>query len=103
MIDVLKDAVDKIRSLVTPPSYLSWQTLLLLSIFSWAMATLAEAQSSSAFTVNLLSTGSWLFLTIAIWWGLALNPIEIGYFSISPWITAAVMCIFVFRPWTPER
>ena len=103
MIDVLKDAIDNIKGLLTPPSYLSWQTLLLLSIFSWAMAALAETQSSSPFTVNLLSTGSWLFLTIAIWWGLALNPVEIGYVSISPWITAAIICVFVFRPWTPER
>lgn len=103
MIDVFKGAFEKMRGLVTPPSYLSWQTFLLLSLFSWAMATLAEAQSSTVLTVNLLSTGSWMFLIIAIWWGLTLNPIEVGYFSISPWITAAVICVFVFRPWTPER
>lgn len=103
MMNVLKEAISKIRALVTPPSYLSWQTLLLLSLFSWAMAALAETQASSPFTVNILSTGSWLFLTVAIWWGLAQNPVEIGYVSISPWITAAVMCIFLFRPWTSER
>lgn len=103
MIDVLKDAIDKIRALITPPSYLSWQTLLLLSLFSWGMAALAETQSAAPLTVDILSTGSWLFLTVAIWWGLSENPIEIGYFSISPWITAAVICVFLFRPWVPER
>lgn len=103
MIDVLKEAIDKIRQLITPPSYLSWQTLLLLSLFSWGMAALAESQSAAQITVDILSTGSWLFLTIAIWWSLAQNPVEIGYISISPWITAAVICVFLFRPWTPER
>ncbi|MEM9486143.1 MAG: DUF5357 family protein, partial [Cyanobacteria bacterium P01_F01_bin.116] len=38
-----------------------------------------------------------------IWWALVDNPIKIGYVNISPWITAAVICVFVFRPWTPER
>ncbi len=103
MIDVLKDAIDKMRGLITPPRYLSWQTLLLLSLFSWGMATLAESTEATSTTVSILSTGSWLFLTIAIWWGLATNPVKIGVVSISPWITAAVMCVFVFRPWTPER
>ncbi len=103
MIDILKDAINKIRALITPPSYLSWQTCLLLSLFSWLMAAIAESSEASPFTVVLLSTFSWLFLTIAIWWGLTENPVEIGYISISPWITAAVMCVFLFRPWTTER
>ncbi|MGD1858059.1 MAG: DUF5357 family protein [Leptolyngbyaceae cyanobacterium] len=103
MIDILKDIVEKFRGLVTPPNYLSWQTCLLLSLFSWLMAALSEASAASPWTVNLLSTFSWLFLTIAIWWGLTKNPVRVGYVSISPWITAAVMCVFVFRPWTAER
>ncbi len=103
MIDVFKDAINKMRGLVTPPRYLSWQTLLLLSLFSWGMATLAEASEATPPTVGIMSTGSWLFLTIAIWWGLVDNPVKLGYVSISPWITAAVICVFVFRPWTTER
>lgn len=103
MIDVLKDAIDQIRGLITPPRYLSWQTLLLLSLFSWGMATLAEGTGATPITVGILSTGSWIFLTIAIWWGLTDNPVRIGMISISPWITGAVMCVFIFRPWTPER
>lgn len=103
MIDVFKDAITQIRGLITPPSYLSWQTLLLLSLFSWGMATLAEASEATPATVGIMSTGSWLFLTIAIWWALDSNPVRLGYISISPWITAAVICVFVFRPWTDER
>ena len=103
MIDVLKDAIDKMRGLITPPRYLSWQTLLLLSLFSWGMATLADSTEATPTTVTILSTGSWLFLTIAIWWSLTDNPVKIGTLSISPWITAAVICIFLFRPWTTER
>ncbi|MEM9980743.1 MAG: DUF5357 family protein, partial [Cyanobacteria bacterium P01_D01_bin.2] len=103
MIDVIKDAITQIRGLITPPRYLSWQTLLLLSLFSWLMATLAEVGGATPFTVTLLSTGSWLFLTVAVWWGLSLNPVMLGDISISPWITAAVICVFVFNPWTTER
>ncbi|MEO0351749.1 MAG: DUF5357 family protein [Cyanobacteria bacterium P01_A01_bin.15] len=103
MIDVIRDAISQIRGLITPPRYLSWQTLLLLSLFSWLMATLAEVGGATPFTVTVLSTGSWLFLTVAIWWGLSLNPVMIGDISISPWITAAVICVFVFNPWTTER
>ena len=103
MIDVLKDAINKIRGLITPPSYLSWQTLLLLSLFSWGMATIADSTEATPFTVGLLSALSWLFLTVAIWWGLAKNPVMLGDISISPWITSAVLCVFLFRPWTTER
>ena len=103
MIDILKDAIDQIRSLLIPPSYLSWQTCVLLSLFSWLMAILSEGTDASPFTVALLSTFSWLFLTIALWWALSDNPVKVGYVSISPWITAAVICVFVFGPWTTER
>ena len=103
MIEILKDAVNSIRGLVTPPRYLSWQTCLLLSLFSWFMATFAEATESADGTVTLISTFSWLFLTIAIWRALIENPVKVGSFSLSPWITAAVICVFLFRPWTTDR
>lgn len=103
MIDVLNDAIKKIRGLLTPPQYLSWQTLLLMSLFSWGMAAIAESSEATPSTVAIISTGSWLFLTIAIWWGLTDNPVRVGYLSISPWITAAVICVFVFRPWMTDQ
>lgn len=103
MLDIIKDAFGQLRNLVVPSHYFSWQTILLLSIFSWAMAALAELTQAAALTVNFIGTCSWIFLTVAIWWALYENPIVIGGVSISPWITAAVLCLFVFRPWTDAR
>jgi hypothetical protein len=103
MIDTVKDAVTQVRELILPKQYFAWQTILMLSLFSWGMAYVAQGTQATGLTVQLLSTGSWLFLTIAIWWALVDNPIKILNVSISSWITGAVICVFVFSPWTDSR
>ncbi|MEO1593092.1 MAG: DUF5357 family protein [Cyanobacteria bacterium J06632_22] len=110
MVDLIQDVFGQIRGLLTPPRYFAWQTILLLSLFSWLMAAIAEGTDAQIATVNVLSTASWMFLTIALWWGLSLNPPtifdqtpEIFGFTLGPWITGAVMCIFLFNPWTDDR
>ncbi|MBE9079560.1 DUF5357 family protein [Romeria aff. gracilis LEGE 07310] len=103
MIEAFRDSLDRIRILITPTQYFAWQTLLLLSIFSWLMAILAEVLDAATLTVNILSTCSWISLTAAIWWALWRNPVRVAGFSISAWITGAVLCLFLFNPWPPER
>ncbi|MEL7502989.1 MAG: DUF5357 family protein [Cyanobacteria bacterium J06554_6] len=110
MIDLIKDVFEQIRQLLTPPRYFAWQTILLLSLFSWLMAFIAESSEAEIATVNVLSTASWMFLTVALWWGLSENPptlfdqkLSIFGFPLGPWITGAVMCIFLFNPWTDDR
>lgn len=110
MIELIKEIFGQIRDLLSPKQYFAWQTILLLSLFSWFMAVMAESTGAQVATVNLLSTASWMFLTIALWWGLSQNPPtlfdqtpEIFGFTLGPWITGAVMCIFLFNPWTEAR
>jgi Family of unknown function (DUF5357) len=92
MLDIFKDSVDQIRQLITPDKY-----------FAWVMAFVAEGSGATPLTVGILSTGSWLFLTVAVWWALANNPVKILEVSISPWLTGILICIFVFNPWTEGR
>ncbi|MEM9907657.1 MAG: DUF5357 family protein [Cyanobacteria bacterium P01_D01_bin.44] len=105
MLDILKDAFTQLRDLLKPPKYFAWQTLLLLSLFSWLLALVADAVEVQRLTVNILSTCSWLFLSIAIWWALAKNPVFIPntLINISPWITGVIFCVFLFNPWTEDR
>lgn len=102
MQEIFRDISGQMRTLFWPDRYFAWQTLLLLSLFSLVVATALESLSSAddPFQVELLSTLSWIFLVSAIWWALAENPVVVGGFSISPWITGAVLCLFLFEPWS---
>ncbi|MGI8936359.1 MAG: DUF5357 family protein [Phormidesmis sp.] len=102
MQDMLRDIGEQMRTLFWPDRYFAWQTLLLLSLFSLLTATALETLSAEEepFQVELLSTLSWIFLVSAIWWALSENPVRVGGFSISPWITGAVLCLFLFEPWS---
>ncbi|MGB3296089.1 MAG: DUF5357 family protein [Phormidesmis sp.] len=98
-----RDISRQARELFLPKHYFSWQTLLFLSLFSILMAAALEStEEGSIFAVRLLSNLSWIFLTSAIWWALHKNPVRVGGFSISPWITGAVLCFFLFRPWMDD-
>ncbi|MEO0455342.1 MAG: DUF5357 family protein [Cyanobacteria bacterium P01_A01_bin.114] len=105
MLAFLQDLFKNLRELLIPQKYFAWQTLLLLSLFSWLLAQVAAAAAAHTVTVDVLTICSWLFLSIAIWWALAKNPVLIPNtaINISPWITGVIFCIFLFNPWTEER
>ncbi len=104
MLAVFKEFAEKMQSLLWPEKYFAWQTLLMLSLFSWLVAiALRSMESDAAWLVTFLSTLSWIFLTSAIWWALDDNKVKVWGFSISPWITGAVLCLFAFHPWEEDR
>ncbi|KPQ34222.1 MAG: hypothetical protein HLUCCA11_15850 [Phormidesmis priestleyi Ana] len=104
MQDAFKDFTNQMRSLLWPEKYFAWQTLLMLSLFSWLVAILlSNIEDGNPIAVEVLSTLSWMFLTSAIWWALEKNKIKVYGFSIGPWITGAVFCLFAFRPWEDGR
>lgn len=109
MQDFFKELFEQAKAILLPPkTYFAWQTLLLLSLFSVIVAAILDAldkTDNTPLSVQVLSTLSWIFLTSAIWWALSKdqNPIKVAGFSISPWITGAVLCIFLFQPRTPTR
>jgi hypothetical protein len=105
--EIFQDVTTKLKTLLWPDRYFAWQTLLLLSLFSLLMAAALDAiagPNEVPFSVDVLSTLSWIFFTAAIWWALEdQDPIKINDFSLSPWITGIVLCLFLFRPLSDNR
>lgn len=99
MADFFNDLQKQARALLWPDQYFAWQTLLLLSLFSLLIAFLLEAPDGSL-PVSVLTTLSWIFLTCAVWWALSKKGNEIKLFgsdySVSAWVTGAVLCTFLF-------
>jgi hypothetical protein len=81
-----------------PETAFSWQTLIGLSVFSWAMSFLA----TSIFTI-ILASFSWLFLILGVYWATTSNKsLSIGKVLLSPWITGALITIYIFGIITGE-
>ena len=109
MQDIFQDINKQARELLVPKTYLSWQTLILLSAFSLLVAGLLEyiaapdLEASDILLIRILTTLSWTFFTVAIWWWLStLKNLKIYGFSIYPWLVGVVLCCFFFRPWRSE-
>lgn len=77
---------------IKPPRSFSWQMLLLLSIFSWVLSLLAEADWLRHFLTN----GAWLFLISGVNWALLENPVRVFGLNLGPWITGALVGLFLF-------
>lgn len=80
-----------------PTKWDSWRALIWFSLFSWAMAALATHPAIEI----LISTCGWLFLIPGIHWAMHQEKslkelLTIGGFFIAPWITGALVCIFLF-------
>ena len=110
MQDIFQDLNKQAKDLLVPKAYFSWQTLLLLSAFSLLIAgTLEYVEGTDANTpipisIRILTTLSWIFFTLAIWWGLSqVKSLKIYGFPIYPWIVGAVLCCFLFRPWRSDE
>ena len=105
MQDIFLGLREDFKTVFWPKQYFAWQTLLLLSLFSLVVAALLESiNGETTRPVDLLTSLSWIFFTLAVWWALAeTKPIKVWDFSLSPWITGIVLCLFLFRPWTDTR
>lgn len=73
----------------------SWETLLLLSIFSWLISLLLE----NPFLKDVLAVFGWLFLIFGVGWALADNKLPIPGLPVKygPWITGALTTVFLFQ------
>jgi len=87
-----------IFEIFNPDTAFSWQTLIGLSVFSWAMSFLA----TNVFTI-ILASFSWWFLILGVYWATTSNKdISIGKILLSPWITGALVTIYIFGIITGE-
>ncbi len=80
------------------PLAFSWQTLFLLSVFSYFMAWL-----SSGIIQELLINFGWIFLIFGTFWATSSSKLfKIGNIHLSPWITGALVSIYIFSELTGE-
>lgn len=89
--------LEKLINLLTPPQPISWQTLISLSLFSWAFALFAYTVSDSDRMIapRLMNNLAFLFFIIGFFWfqqekrwhifGIQLKPILVGLL-ISIWL-----------------
>ncbi|MBD0336102.1 MAG: DUF5357 family protein [Cyanobacteria bacterium Co-bin13] len=85
-----------IRDFFIPSSYFSWKTMIYLSLFSWLMSWLAFGLEATRFTVMLLTSFSWLFLSFGVGWGLQANNVKLFGIPLAPWVAGAILCGFIF-------
>ncbi|MGD1900145.1 MAG: DUF5357 family protein [Phormidesmis sp.] len=104
MEDIIQDLQKQARSILVPTGYFTPQTLLLLSIFSLFIAAALEYTEGPEFAaIRVLTTMSWIFFTVAVWWALSqAKDLTIYGFKVYPWIVGIVLCCFLFRPWRSE-
>lgn len=99
----MKDLFNSIRSYLTPKDPASWQTFILLSLFSVVMAAFMSPTAQ-----NIVSSFGWFFLIVAVWWfvygkdiqtALTFNAIFIKVF-LGPWIISTLIVLAVFGSWS---
>jgi hypothetical protein len=97
---LVKELLEELWNQLRPPRTFSWQTLVLLSLFSWALSILVE----TLILKDLLSRFGWLFLTVGVGWALSDNKLNILGLEIQtgPWITGALACVVIFAGWVGD-
>ena len=95
----MKDLFASLRSFLTPKDLASWQTFMLLSIFSVVMGAFM-----SSLAQGIVSSFGWFFLIVAVWWfvygkdvqtALTFNAIFTKVF-LGPWIISTLIVLAVF-------
>ena len=98
----MKDLFASLRSFLTPKDPASWQTFMLLSLFSVVMAAFM-----SPGVQGIVSSCGWFFLIVAVWWfvhekdvqsALSFNGVFTKIF-LGPWIVASLIVLAVFGSW----
>jgi hypothetical protein len=91
----LKEVFEPLAKAVIPTKADSWQSLIWISIFSWVTSLLLEGN----YQVIVASIG-WLFLIPGFHWFMHGDKIKkvltINHILIAPWITGALVCLFLF-------
>ncbi|MBE9111035.1 DUF5357 family protein [Nodosilinea sp. LEGE 07298] len=99
LFSFLRQTFIELGNLLLPPRYFAWQTVIYLSLFSWLMSLLARLLETTAFTVGLLATISWICLALGVGWALEANKARLFGIPIAPWVSGAILCLFLFGSW----
>jgi hypothetical protein len=106
IVTTLGDIFKQITNLLKPPTWDSWQCLVWISVFCWAVSLLPQSQ----FIQRIIASTGWLFLIPGIHWFMHIEKLNVGVGSeinikkgltinglyIAPWITGALICMFLF-------
>ena len=100
----LLQGVEWLFKKLEPSHPFSWETLILLSLFSFLMALVALIlpEQTNVAHHTILACGFLFLMAGALWWQIEWNPYKIGGIKIWPWIAALLLCGFFFRYW-PEN
>ncbi|MGE5656567.1 MAG: DUF5357 family protein [Actinomycetota bacterium] len=88
---VLKELYKILQKVLIPPKLYHWKVPLLVSLCLWLSALLTQDSEWRNYLANL----SWIFLIVAIGWGTTQPPFLINGISLSPWITGALISVFL--------
>lgn len=127
IIGAINKILTVLKKLFVPKESASWQTFIGLSILSWITSYLiilpledairrifpnladfvGEASYSSPIVEEVVSSLGWIFLIIGVWWFTYVDDKDLpvkknlspGGIFIGPWITGALICIFIFGDW----
>jgi hypothetical protein len=95
-IDLLLEAYNRLTAFFLPDQYFSWQTVIYMSLFSWLMSLIARALGTTDFTVMLLATFGWFFLALGAGWFVEAAKIRPFGMPIAPWVSGAILAVFLF-------
>ncbi len=89
---MIKAVFQDIRNTLQPKRWDSWQTLMLMAIFSAVLGSLA-----TDLTQIIISSCGWIWLILSVWWLVYefKKPLTIGFWFPGPWIISALIVLFL--------
>lgn len=99
MIPSLPPYVTNLKTTLWPKSAFSWPTVIYMSLISWLMSGISRLLGASPFTVGLMATLAWIFLALGVGWAFEARKIRPFGLSIAPWVSGAILCLFLFGSW----
>lgn len=96
-MNLLNQVLERLRQWIRELKTFSWQTLVLLGLFSWFVSLAIEADLLARWIAAL----GWIFLTLGIGWALEKEEVKfniLGFtFHPSPWVMGAMFCALGYR------
>jgi hypothetical protein len=87
----MKGVVQEFRKQLTPPRWDSWQTMLLMSIFSALLAGVADPPVET-----IIASCGWIWLILGVWWFVYeyKKALTYGDWFAGPWLVSALIAGF---------
>ncbi|WP_071190016.1 septal junction protein FraD [Trichormus sp. NMC-1] len=90
----VQDLFSGVQKLLMPPKAYSWQTLIYLSVFSWAMSYF-----SIGYIKDIIAFSGWVFLMAGTAWYTTDDPLRVPgtFMPVGALITSFLVSAFAFR------